>query len=71
MMAGQHWSAATSSEFARSRIVSVAVRHDGLPAIERVAPYREPGDGEQEVGGLGRVGRNGGLGSPSVAMKRA
>src|SRR6516164_2102627 len=58
MIAGQHWSAATKSDkiaLLRTPLSSAIMRCLCIPA-EREAPRRLRGDGEQEVGGLRRIG---------------
>ena len=58
MIAGQHWSAATKSDkiaLLRAPLSSAIMGCLCIPA-ERDAPRRQTGDGEQEVGGLRRIG---------------
>src|SRR5262244_3339594 len=62
MIAGQRWSAATKSDriaLLRDPLSSAMIVRLCIPA-ERAAPRREPDDGEQEVGGLRRIGTTGG-----------
>src|SRR5262249_59846925 len=62
MIAGQRWSAATKSDriaLLRDLLSSAMVPRLRIPA-ERAAPRREPDDGEQEIGGLRRIGATGG-----------
>src|SRR5262245_65521973 len=62
MIAGQRWSAATKSDrIARLRdlLSSAIIFRLRIPA-ERAAPRRKPDDGEQEIGGLRRIGTTGG-----------
>ena len=62
MIAGQRWSAATKSDriaLLRDLLSSAMIVRLRIPA-ERAAPRREPDDGEQEIGGLRRIGTTGG-----------
>src|SRR5215831_19852032 len=62
MIAGQRWSAATKSDriaLLRDLLSSARIVRLRIPA-ERAAPRREPDDGEQEIGGLRRIGTTGG-----------
>jgi len=62
MIAGQHWSAATKSDriaLLRALLSSAMVGCLRIPA-EGAAPCCEPDDGEQEIGGLRRIGTTGG-----------
>src|SRR5262245_15470577 len=62
MIAGQRWSAATKSDriaLLRDVLSSAMIGRLRIPA-ERAAPRRKPDDGEQEIGGLRRIGTTGG-----------
>src|SRR5215475_1813245 len=62
MIAGQRWSAATKSDriaLLRDLLSSAMIDRLRNPA-EQAAPRREPDDGEQEIGGLRRIGTTGG-----------
>src|SRR5215471_21781613 len=62
MIAGQRWSAATKSDriaLLRDLLSSAMIVRLRIPA-ERAAPRRKPDDGEQEIGGLRRIGTTSG-----------